>query len=91
MGALLSPCVCLPFLCLQGSLLHSLKACRERQQSLALDLARHHEDAGLEGVDVASDILGDHLWPFALVSTVRQQRRHNLEEYGGRKKDLFKK
>lgn len=73
-------CVSLPFVCLQGSLLDSLGACGERQQRLALDLARHHEHIGLEGVDVASDILRHYLGPFTVVPTVRQQWGHNLEE-----------
>lgn len=72
--------VCLPFVSLQGSLLYSLGACRERQQSLAPDLSRHHKHIGLEGVKVASDILRHYLWPFSLVPTVRQQWDHNLEE-----------
>lgn len=72
--------VCLPFVRLQGSLLHSLGACRERQQSLALHLAWHYKHIGLEGVHVASDILRHNLWPFSVVPTVRQQWGHNLEE-----------
>lgn len=73
------PALCLPFFCLQLSLLHSLCACRERQQGLALDLAWHHKHAGFEGVDVAQDVLRHYLWPFRVVPTVRQQWGHDLE------------
>lgn len=73
--------VCLPFVCLQGSLFHFLRTCRERQQSLALDLAWHHEHIGLEGLNMTSDILGHYLWPFTLVPTVWQQWHDNLEAY----------
>lgn len=73
--------VYLPFVCLQGGLLYSLGACRERQQSLALDLAGHHKHTGLEGVDVALDILRHYLWPLGVVPSVRQQWSHNLKEY----------
>lgn len=71
---------CLPFVSLQRNLLDSVGACRERQQSLALDLSWHHKHIGLEGVKVVSDILRHYLWPFSLVHTIRQQFHHNLEE-----------
>lgn len=72
--------LCLPFIRLQGRLLQSLGACRERQQRLALDLAGHHKHIGHEGVDVASDVLSHHLGPLRVVPTVRQQRGHHLQE-----------
>lgn len=69
----------LPFVLLQGRLLGALEARRERQQSLALDSARYHEDTGLEGMNVAPDILRHNLGPFTVVPAVAQKRCHNLE------------
>lgn len=67
----------------EGGLLQLLRACGERQQSPALDLAGHHEHAGLQGAEVAPEILRHRLRPLRAVVAVGQQGSDDLQRQEG--------
>lgn len=83
--------VCLPFVRLEGGSVYSLRACGKRQQSLALDLARHHKHTVLKGVDMTLDILYHNLWPLNVVVAVGEQWSYNLKEFKEMGKMLWTK
>lgn len=68
----------LPLVCLQGNLFHFLKACWERKQRLALDLARQDQHAGFERVDMVLNVLRHNVGPFNVVLHVGEQWSYNL-------------